>query len=168
MGALSILHNTCDEQEEERLLLLACQKLSQWEIVMVRPMESHYSLNSQFLQWGGVYCSPPSFLFPSLKEFFSLYHAGTCLWITVVAKPELHFLLGKKNWSSVLGQQVTSLILDVSAIKYRINSWSSVFFHDLPLLGAARKEKAGSIRTENLLTWYSAIYFYDVQCHNYY
>ena len=167
-GSSHILHNTRAEHEEERLLLLAFQKLTQWEIVTVRPMKSYYSLNSQFLQWRRCLLQPSQLPFPSLKRFSSLYCAGTCLWLTVVADPDLHFLLEKKNWSSVLGQQVTSLILNVSSIEYTINSWSSVFFHNLPLLGAARKEKAGSIRTENLLTSYTAIYFFDVQCHNYY
>ena len=121
----------------------ASERLSQfgqWKATIV------WALNSS--SEGDVYSSPPSFLFPSLKGFSSLYCAGTCLWLTVVADPNLHFLLEKKNWSSVLGQKVTNLILDVSAIEYTINSWSSVFFmicHCLVLLGK-KKLAASALR----------------------
>ena len=38
-----------------------------------------------------VYCSPPNFLFLSIKVFSFLCWVGTCIQLTMIADPELQF-----------------------------------------------------------------------------
>lgn len=67
-GELSVSYTIPVLNRKKKDFYFLPAKSSANEIVMVRPMKSHYSLSSQFLQWR--WCSPPNFLSPSLKEFF--------------------------------------------------------------------------------------------------
>ena len=53
--------------------------------------DSSFLARTQLMKSHGpnVYSSPPNFLFPSIKEFSFPCCGGNCMWLTVVADPEL-------------------------------------------------------------------------------
>lgn len=80
------------QQEEERLPSSPGKSVQPREAVTTQPMSSHYTLNSQFLQWTlFTTATHPQLPFPFLKEFSSLSFSRTCIRLAVVTGSELQF-----------------------------------------------------------------------------
>lgn len=101
MGALTPCEDSRDKQEGKRLFFPS------------KDMENHRHF---------VYFSPPNFLSPSTKVFFAC-HAGTYMWLTTVADPELQFSANsekKKKFSA--GEKSGSLLVPGQHLDRKIYS----------------------------------------------
>ena len=77
-GALPLCDNGTAQEEEEKLLFISGQDSAN---------ESHRLT---------VWCNPPDFLLPSIKQFSHPGWARTCTWPAMVAGPEFQFSVHPK------------------------------------------------------------------------